>query len=503
LDASVAHFRGNDNLEGETELGRERLLFVDATTNTWSDGFEEFNDTRLARTSFTLAATGFLGAHTMKVGAGFEDNLVDQVFDRRLINRFGPSFFVRVAGVSDGTVHNRTAAVYVQDSWRATDRFTVNAGVRWEGQYLIGRADSVAQDFPDLWQPRIGFVYLPGELGSQKIFGSYGRFYQQLPLELSAFFHKNFTLTVEFFDADPRDGAVSPSGGFDSDQSLPKVRNSELEHFDEFTLGYERAVGRDVRLSVRGVHRVLGGAFAWALSPDGNTTDLETTEALAGTPGSGDLSFLPPFTRRYSALELAVEATPSERLELQASYVLSRTHGNYAGLFRGEDPSRTINPGANYILQLVEQVPNSTGLLPNDRTHVLKAFGSYRFKFGLSAGGFFTWQSGTPLNEFGVANAAFGPFNPAFLVKRGSAGRTPPIWNLDLRFMYEPRIQIPARLILDLLHVGNPREVVDIEQVRFLGLDAMGNQTLPNPDFGAALAHQPPMTFRLGIELGF
>lgn len=500
IDASVAHFRGSEDLEGRTALkAPDTPLFVDYTTNTWSDGFEEFDDLRMIRTSVAAAATAFLGPHTAKVGVGFEDNLVDQVFDRRLTAKLGDSLYFAAAGVSDGTVHNRTPAVYVQDSWRVTDRITVNAGLRWEGQYLVGVGDSLAQAFPDQWQPRLGFVYQPGRIGSQKIFGSYGRFYQQLPLQFSAFFHKNLYLTIDFFETDPRDPGAQPIGGLSINDFANKTDGLHAEHFDEFTLGYERAIGGTTKLAVRGIHRALRNALVIAFVPSGGTTPGDAP-LVAGNPGSGDLSFLPPFTRNYSALEFTVSGAPSERVHFQGSYVLSRTHGNYAGLFNSD--VRNGDPAQDFVLTMVEQIPNSTGLLPNDRTHVFKVFGSYRVDFGLTAGAYFTWQSGTPLSEFGVANADFGAFNPAFLVERGSAGRTPAIWDLGLRFTYEPRIRPASRLTLDFLHVGNPRKAVDLEQSHFLGIDDAGNQILPNPDYGSVVAYQPPMTVRLGLEIG-
>jgi len=95
-----------------------------------------------------------------------------------------------------------------------------------------------------------------------------------------------------------------------------------------------------------------------------------------------------------------------------------------------------------------------------------------------------------------------------FLVERGSAGRTPSIWDLNLRLTHDlPWSAGPlsrGRLILDLLHVGSPREVVAVDQWHYTGLDPeTGEQTKPNLNYGAAIGHQPPMSARLGLELDF
>ena len=175
----------------------------------------------------------------------------------------------------------------------------------------------------------------------------------------------------------------------------------------------------------------------------------------------------------------------------------------------------TTNPGNFLSLQLEAQGTNSTGLLPNDRTHAFKLSGSYRFDFGLDLGTFFVWQSGTPLNEFGST----GLFRPIFLVERGSAGRTRSIWDLNLRFAYDLRGLFRTgpsiRIILDVLHLGSQREPAWVDQQKYLAVDPeladftssyeelVAAQILPNPGFGSPLRNQLPMMVRLGIVVGF
>ena len=63
-----------------------------------------------------------------------------------------------------------------------------------------------------------------------------------------------------------------------------KVDGVSGEHFDEMTLGYERVVGRNLRLLARGIYRVLRNAWGSGLDSEG--------WYIAGNPGEGDLSFL-------------------------------------------------------------------------------------------------------------------------------------------------------------------------------------------------------------------
>jgi hypothetical protein len=369
-------------------------------------------------------------------------------------------------------------------------------GLRWDGQYFIGSDGKTAQSITNQFQPRFGFIFQPGELGTQKIFGSYGRFYQQLPLFFADMSYAHWENYSEIYTEDPRDPAAIPIDHTiyvsPDDPYFPEVENLEGEHFDEFVAGYERIFADHFKIGIRGIYRTLRQVVGYGFK-DG---------FFPGNPGRGDLSFLPKPKRNYTALEVTIERFGGARLNFQASYVLSRNYGNYAGLYNSDQ--RTVAPNNYFSLQLEEQAQNSTGLLPNDRTHVFKLFGSYRIVPRLTFGTFLTWQTGTPLNEFG---ATWLVYRPIFLVKRGSAGRTPAVWDLNLRLTYNLdgfwSSKFKSRIILDVLHVGSPRKAVDIDQIRFQAVDNDGNQIAPNINYGHAMRYQPPMTMRLGIEFGF
>jgi hypothetical protein len=498
LEATVARSVGDDDMRGRTEQGRTDSRMMDYPANTAEGGVGWYYDTHMSRASVELKSTLFLGNHTVKIGGAYEENRVDHYAttpELGFIGKSGDSVYSTDAFTydSDGR-RNRVPTVYVQDSWRLSDRLRVNAGIRWDGQYLIGDGDSVAQAFTKQWQPRLGFVFQPGRLGTQKVFGSYGRFYQQEPLHAVAMYLSAMDEVIRGYSADPRESGVEPVWEMAGPWPIPqKVQGAHGHHFDEFTLGYERAVGRQVRLVVRGIHRTLRNGWTVALD--------SLWDYVAGNPGEGVLSFLPQVKREYTALELTFERRGVGPLSFLVSYVLSRSYGNYTGLFSSD--TGWDGPGNNSMFSHAGQGPNSEGLLPNDRTHVLKVAGSYKFDLGLSAGTFFTWQSGTPLNEFGPSE--FSAFRRAFLVPRGSAGRTPAIWDLNVRLAYllgrGLRLPVQGRIVLDLLHIGSPSKVVLTNQVRYVGPDP--DTQIPNPNFGAALAYQPPFTVRLGLELGY
>jgi hypothetical protein len=184
--------------------------------------------------------------------------------------------------------------------------------------------------------------------------------------------------------------------------------------------------------------------------------------------------------------------------------VLSRTHGNYPGLYGSDWRLDFAHFGPLYFVP--EQQLNGTGLLPNDRTHVLKLFGSQQVGSRLALGASFLFASGTPLSEYGGIPGLPPPFR-GLARPRGTSGRTPAIWDFGLRAAYDLpspfRSGTRTRILLDLEHIGSPRKAVDFDQIHFTCLDSGGNQSCPNAGFGRVVQYQPPMTARVGVEAGF
>jgi hypothetical protein len=376
-----------------------------------------------------------------------------------------------------------------------SNRLRLNFGLRWDAQYLIDPEGRVAQSITDQWQPRLGFTYQLGKPGTQKIFGSFGRFYQQFPSYLAASFYNGETWEnyVDLYFEDPRNPGAEPFlRPFDASGLYGQpVDDLKGEYYDEFILGYEALFDKHYKIGIRGIFRtlrdVVGRGYA---SGDDGVPSFQNM--VVGNWGRGELDFLPEPQSDYTALELTLERYGARRFNFLSSMVLSRHYGNYAGIFVQEWGKSM--PGEYIMLEIEEQVPNSTGLLPNDRPLVFKFYGTYNFSPRLKLGTFFTWMSGTPLNEFGAANL-FGRYT--YLVKRGSAGRMPSTWDLNLRLSYEaPRLfnsDVQAKIFLDLLHIRDSSNVKPIQI----------DQYTVNVTYGDVILYQQPMTARLGVEFYF
>lgn len=468
-------------------------------------GFGEAFGYEGRRLSLRASAALTLDDHDLKLGVGYETAALLPYTGYNsglgVILDFGPGSepfrWLVIAQERNADLRARAPTVYLQDSWQVSDQFRLNAGLRWDAEYLVDSEGSVAQSFTDEWQPRLGFVFTPGAPGVQKITGSAGRFYHRMPLRTMTGNYADLGTSVnsiEFFDGDPLNGGQPIDGTyFAFCCTIQPERDLKGTHFDELTLGYERRVGDDVLLGVRGIHRTLREVVNVGAATDGSQ--------FPGNPGRDELSNLDSPERTYWALELTADYAADNRFHASASYVLSRSYGNFPGIYQSDGGYFFPNENGIFISEF--SMEDNEGFLPNDRRHRLKLWGSYRFDFGLTAGTFFTAQSGTPISRYQFALGT----GAKFLTPRGSEGRYPALWDWSVRLQYpfgSSGTSGPgANLVLDLMHIGNPQRVV-----RQVETEGFGDLSQPEPDlvtgnYGIPIEFQPPFSVRLGLEVRY
>ena len=158
----------------------------------------------------------------------------------------------------------------------------------------------------------------------------------------------------------------------------------------------------------------------------------------------------------------------------------------------------------------------SFGRLPGDHPHQLKAYGSYSWPFGLTFGFVGQYYSGMPISKLGFWPSLY----ERFVEPRGSAGRTPAIWKLDLHLAYPVRLRgddVTLELILDALNVTDEEEVLFVDELWTFaegeGLnpgecggadpDCVNEDGDPvgNPNWGQPIAFQDGRNVRFGLKL--
>ena len=210
--------------------------------------------------------------------------------------------------------------------------------------------------------------------------------------------------------------------------------------------------------------------FACASINPGRTNDFLVDFSGTGTnltPVSltaKDMGFDSP-SRTYAALDFFAEHPMHNGWYGKINYTLSRSRGNTEGQTLSAVAQTDV--AATETWDHREIMEHASGLLPNDRRHQIKAFGSLKISDQFRMGGSVIVQSGRPVdcksywpyaktglynNGFyyfycGVPGAASGSTNPAnaapesatyYFSPRGSAGTTPWTATFNLNLTYTP-----------------------------------------------------------------
>ena len=444
-----------------------------------------------------------------------------------------------------GTVGNpvaNTMAVYIQDSWTINQKLTLNLGVRMEKEdipsYVEGVDPPIAFDFFDKVAPRLGFVYDVNGDSSFKIFGSFGIFYDVMKLNLAMgafggdkWVSDYYTLDTYEWDKIGVDGYFPGEylGSFnyrpvDFSKVNPDVKPMSQS---EVSFGAEKKLWENVSMSLRVVHKHLirtiedigilvpgygeqyfydnpGFAYSLPISQGGKFEDI-----YPATPKA---------QRDYWGVTVSMDKRFSDNWMGGVSYTWSRLEGNYSGLASADEFGR-LAPNTNryfdtWFLAYDQNLKPSVGLLPTDRTHYFKAYGSYTFDFGLTVGSVVNIYSGVPTStEFAMNN--FQGFYP---LGRADMGRTPFMVLADLYAQYQLKLSDRIRMELS-VNVDNLFDTATAERiwstVNRLNVSIPDAQLLsgsfdyrntgytPDNRFGKETWFHAPIAVRFGMKLFF
>jgi hypothetical protein len=470
-------------------------------------------------------------------------------------------------------------AAYLRDSWRPLQTLTLNAGLRYEDQRLRyaealrGTTDPLTGDhigttamaLTGNFAPRVGVIWDPTAEGHSTIYGSWGRFYEAIPMDINDRSFGGEVSDSRVFNAS-KCGMTDPKiGGPDGRNCLSGVEPTseqvigssgvlvapgiQAEYIDELMAGAEYAIAPDVVVGITYQHRTLGRAIE-DVSTDGANTyiianpgewsrdseaQLEAQLATATDPATrahvqheldlfrGIRGFDKP-TRNYDAVELSISRRFASGLYLQGSYTYSRTEGNYPGSVSYDNGQ--IDPNISSQYDLVELLANRVGPLPQDRPHSLKLDAYDTFDVGrghLTIGTRIRAISGVPVNALGP-HYLYGP-DESFLLPRGSMGRTELEHGVDLHVGYR---RGHAEVYADIFNVYNHQGVFNLDEtyapsanngvnpisggayedlIWAKKTDADGNETgapiSRNPNFGHPIARYAPASAQVGFRVTF
>jgi hypothetical protein len=410
------------------------------------------------------------------------------------------------------------------------------------------------------WAPRIGVSYDATGNGRTKLFGSYGRFYARVPNDLAAralsaddglsradYFDLGLTKPIPNGVATQQDassGVITNHlllAGTGADTIDP---NAKLSYVNEYLIGMEREVMRNMSLGIRYIHRDIGRVLedvanvpmvAYDLGVPGvSSVEYILTNPTTKTPIFPAAAFLGASFDNpihvYNAVELTFNRRLSHQWSLMTSYRWSRLRGNFEGFYR--DDNGQSDPGITSLYDFPTNDPSYTaigtpqfgyggdirylgqsGPLPLDRPHQVKMYSTYVLNNGLQFGFTVNLSSGKPLTPL-AANPNYtnggeiptAPRGSGIMTVDGFKTRTPFESQVDVQASYtiHPDKARQVAIVLQVFNVFNQRRVTDYDAWTELEFG------VPNPDFGKPISqisanpqYQAPITARLGVRIKF
>ncbi len=430
--------------------------------------------------------------------------------------------------------------LYLQDSWTIGEKLTFNFGVRTESEYIPSYSDNpefadakpIEFGFGDKIAPRLGFVYDVRGDSSLKVFGSYGLFFDVMKLDMAAgsyggFKWKDAAWTMDSYDytlitKDNQPGTEL----YMFDFRIPSFDSTDPDILpmsqQAISVGLENKLSDDLSLSVRLVQKHLRHTIedVGVLTPTGEhyyTTNpgfgWSLTEASGGKFDNA-YPDTPKAKREYYAVNVGLDKRFSNNWMGGVSYTWSRLTGNYSGLATSDEPGRNDPNVARYFdlwyLAFDKDLNKIDGTLATDRTHVIKAYGSYIFPFGLTVGSVVNVMSGTPVTEEWALGAEIFPYG------RGNLGRTDMYYMADIYAEYNLKLGKAnlmfsvnidnvfnfkiAQRITPLKHLGS----LPITEAQILAANyEYPASAVPNPTFNMPFNYTAPISARLGLKLSF
>ena len=442
---------------------------------------------------------------------------------------------------------------YLQDSWTIANKFTINFGVRAESEYIPSYATGnpdfenlrpISFGFADKLAPRLGFVWDVKGDSSLKVFGSWGMFYDVMKLEMASGSYggtkwKSCYYTLDTYEWDKigvnnffPGTLIALPGGNTFDFRAPSFDTTDPDMKpmtqQEISLGLEKRLREDLALSVRLVNKHLlygiedcgvlvpGGELYFTTNPGSDFLKQKYADYKALGMIPANAPDCPKAKRDYYGVNIAIDKRFSNNWLGGISYTFSSLKGNYNGLASGDELGRT-DPNVeryfdNWYCSRTLDLKESVGALPGDRPHYFKAYGSYSFPFGVTAGMVFNAMSGTPTStEWAMDYQGYMPFG------RSNEARAPFLWFAN--FYVEYNLKLGKNNLNINLNVDNVFDVATAQRIYPIynqGAVAISDERIAqgtwdianyapvlDPRYLMKANFYGPLTARLGLKFSF
>jgi hypothetical protein len=448
-------------------------------------------------------------------------------------------------------------ALYIQDSWTIADRLTLNIGVRAGSENIpfytddpaYANLDAIRFGLGDKLAPRLGFVWDVQGDSSLKVFGSFGIFFDDMKLAMAANVYGGFKWKSTYYALDTYEWDKIGVNGYYPGRLLlaaPYTLDFRAPAFDstdpdlkpmaqrEISLGLEKRLGSDLTFSVRytgkrliraiediGLQTSMGQKF-YIANPGGAFIRQKFEQARADGALPANAPAPSMAQREYNGVTIALDKRFSGNWQGGVSYTWSRLWGNYSGLASGDtldrsEPSTEIYFDSWFVSRTLT-LEDAVGPLPGDRPHHIKAYGTYSFPFGVSAGLVLHAMSGTPTSTaWTLRTESYGDKKTVMPYGRGDQKRSPFLWYANFYVEYNLKLgkcNLNVNLNIDnvfdirtaqhLYPVYN-QAAVTISEARIAqgSWDIHDYDPELDPRYLMASDFYEPLAARLGLKFGF
>jgi hypothetical protein len=451
--------------------------------------------------------------HSLKAGADFLYNRVDVVFPGATQGLYTFSSlanfqtgryttFQQAFGTTSQQQSNPNLGLFVQNQWRPHPRVTVNAGLRYEAQFLPHPITSDLNNFA----PRIGVAYAPGNRKTV-VRASFGIYYDRIPLRATSNGLQRdgvkYGVAVLSFGQTgaplfPNTLESFPSGLLTSITAIdPDIENSYSE---QASLQVERELPGKLSLAVgyqylRGLHLILS-----------RNINVPTASSSAGIPNQGRPD------SRFANVSRYESSGDSYYHGLTAS--LNRRAGSWASFRLAYTLSKSIDNAGNFFFSSPQDnfnLRDERGLSDNDQRHRLTLSGSLeapstaretawkRALAGFQLSYIFTYNSPLPFNvQTGTDRNLDTNSNDRPVGIGRNTGRGFSFTSLDLRLSRRFRLteRVRAEAITEIFNVLNHANLQIPNNIFGVG-------ATPPASFGRATAAADPRQLQFGLRLSF
>ncbi len=467
------------------------------------------------------------GAHALRAGVDFLYNDDTITYPRSirgaytfssmsnfLAGTYNNAGFTQTFGVSTIAQTNPNVGIYAQDEWKVGSGLTVNAGVRYDLQFL----QTIATDTNNV-APRVGLAWTPSESRRTVVRGSAGIFYDRVPLRALANALLSADNTTNLANLQQNSISLSPGQAgapvFPAVLAAP-VASVTLANLTTMDPNMQNAYSRQASIEVeQQIGRRSTASIGYQYT-GGRDLIIQVNQNVPSCVASGtnngcrpvaayanDSQYSPSAVSSYHGLHASFVQRPTTWGYYRVSYTLSKAMDDVGEFFF----SAPINP-----FNLMED----WGRSDDDQRHRVVVDGAVstsmapaqtaweRLTHGFQLSGAVRYYSALPFNITSGLTTLQGTagrptVNGAFIAR--NAGTGPDFFSLDARLSRTFRVGPRARVegLVEAFNLTNRVNVVTVN-----GNFGSGTYpTSPASNFGQPTAVGDPRSFQLAARVRF